>query len=249
MYAAGLLHTCILSYLLPKIHVLLVACFLKSPVLLLFCCCLFQVIGIVSFAVLFVGQHCVTQWCSSILMPKVTYRLTRSSRASTASRRTRGDNHTRGHTSRHHRSSSASRSISSDSSFSMALPSSQAVSSAVSATPAQLTLLEDVLFYIRAEVQHTVSQSTSIAATHDASPPPSSQHSSLPQPQPASVTGVSVGVSYMYTMYICIYTMYTATCRAVYFCCRLFCTPCMSVMQYGYWLHTCSGTCIWHMCF
>ena len=157
MYVAGLLHTCILSYLLPKIHVLLVACFLKSPVLLSFGCCLFQVIGIVSFAVLFVGQHCVTQWCSSILMPKATCRLTRSSRTSTASWRTQGDNHTHGHASRHHRSSSASRSISSDSSFLMMFPSSQAVSSAVSqATPAQPAPLEDLLSYIQVEVQCTV---------------------------------------------------------------------------------------------
>ena len=135
-------------------------------------------------------------------MPKVTRRLTRSSRTSTASRRIQGDNHTRGHTSRRHRLSLASRSISSDSSFSMALPSSQAVSSAVSAAPAQLTLLEDLLSYIRAEVQRTVSQSTLIAATHDASPPPSSQHSSLPQPQPASAAGVSVGMSYMYIYHV-----------------------------------------------
>ena len=118
---------------------------------------------------------------------------------STASHCTWGDNRTHGHTSRHQHSSSASHSISFDRSFSVALriPTSQAVPSAVSqATSAQPASLEDLLSYIRGEIQHDVSQAT---ATHDASPPASSQHSSLPQLQLASAAG---GEFFCVIMYI-----------------------------------------------
>ena len=132
----------------------------------------------------------------------------------------------------------------------MALPSSQAVSLAVSqATPAQLVSLEDLLSYIRAEVQRTVSQSTSIAVTHDASPPPSSQHSSLPQPQLASAAGVSVSVFFcvihIYNVYI-----YHATQQPAgqYICVAGFFVPhacllCSMAVGFTHVLVHVSGTC------